>query len=92
MARGNASERGYDWRWQKYRIGFLKNNPLCVRCMRDQLVTPATIVDHITPHRGNEELFWNQTNHQALCKRCHDRKTATEDGGAPRAATSRGGG
>jgi 5-methylcytosine-specific restriction protein A len=26
-------------------------------------------------------LFWNETNWQPLCKECHDRKTATEDGG-----------
>ena len=39
------------------------------------------IVDHIIPHRGDLEMFWNQLNHQALCKRCHDSKTAREDGG-----------
>lgn len=39
----------------------------------------ATVVDHIQPHRGDEELMWNQNNWQALCKPCHDRKTWTED-------------
>jgi 5-methylcytosine-specific restriction protein A len=38
-------------------------------------------VDHIIPHKGNKGLFWTRFNHQALCKSCHDRKTATEDGG-----------
>jgi prophage lambdaSa04, HNH endonuclease family protein len=26
-------------------------------------------------------LFWDKTNWQAMSKRCHDRKTAREDGG-----------
>ena len=32
-------------------------------------------VDHIIPHRGDPELFWDRSNWQALCKNCHDRKT-----------------
>jgi 5-methylcytosine-specific restriction protein A len=34
------------------------------------------VVDHIKPHKGDRGLFWELANHQALCKRCHDRKTA----------------
>ncbi|WP_143035082.1 HNH endonuclease [Marininema mesophilum] len=26
------------------------------------------------------DLFWDKDNWQSLCKRCHDRKTAIEDG------------
>ena len=33
------------------------------------------------PHQGDQALFWNASNWQALCKRCHDAKTAREDGG-----------
>ena len=39
----------------------------------------ATVVDHIIPHRGDQKLFWDQNNWQALCKSCHDKKTLTED-------------
>lgn len=39
----------------------------------------ATVVDHIKPHRGDKILFWDESNWQALCKQCHDRKTMTED-------------
>jgi 5-methylcytosine-specific restriction endonuclease McrA len=35
-------------------------------------IVPATVVDHIKPHRGDPELFWDASNHQALCKHCHD--------------------
>jgi 5-methylcytosine-specific restriction protein A len=37
------------------------------------------VVDHIVPHRGREQLFWDESNWQALCKPCHDKKTGEED-------------
>ena len=42
---------------------------------------PATVVDHIIPHKGDMDIFWDEDNWQPLCKRCHDQKTATENGG-----------
>ena len=72
----NSCQRGYDAKWRKYRRWFLERHPLCNICG-----APATVVDHIIPHKGNKELFWDTTNHQALCKHCHDVKTVREDGG-----------
>ena len=43
----------------------------------DSKLTPATVVGHIIPHRGNQKLFWDEKNWQPLCKDCHDRKTGT---------------
>jgi hypothetical protein len=48
-------------------------------CEAEGKLTPATVVDHIVPHRGDRRLFWDKTNWQPLCKRCHDVKTLTED-------------
>ena len=79
--RGSSTERGYGSRWQRYRASFLASNPLCVECARHGLLVQATVVDHITPHKGDQTLFWDPANHQALCKPCHDIKTAKEDGG-----------
>jgi 5-methylcytosine-specific restriction protein A len=45
------------------------------------MITSATVVDHIIPHKGDMAIFWNKSNHQALCKTHHDIKTASEDGG-----------
>ncbi|MGG0794549.1 HNH endonuclease signature motif containing protein [Brevibacillus laterosporus] len=56
-------------------------NPLCVRCKERQKITAATVVDHITPHKGDVVLFWDEKNWQGLCTSCHSRKTAKEDGG-----------
>jgi len=53
------------------------------------VTTAATVVDHVTPHKGDKVLFWDRLNWQALCKRCHDRKTAFESrfGRAPSPTT-----
>lgn len=79
--RGTAHERGYGTRWRKTRKIHLNEYPLCVHCEREGKLTPATVVDHIRAHKSNAELFWDEDNWQSLCKRCHDIKTATEDGG-----------
>ena len=77
----SAAARGYDSRWQRARVIFLHKHPLCVACQQHGRLTAATVVDHVVPHRGDRELFWNEANWQPLCKPCHDEKTATEDGG-----------
>lgn len=73
--RGTATERGYDTRWRKARVGWLKHHPLCAECERHGETTAATVVDHIIPHRGDRKLFWDRNNWQSLCKACHDKKT-----------------
>ncbi|HSH84369.1 MAG TPA: HNH endonuclease signature motif containing protein [Guyparkeria sp.] len=42
-------------------------------CQQIGRVTAATVVDHIVPHQGNKELFWDRSNWQPLCAPCHDR-------------------
>jgi 5-methylcytosine-specific restriction protein A len=71
--RESAAKRGYDHRWRKAREHFLRLHPLCVFCTAEKVVTLATVVDHIAPHRGDFKLFWNQGNWQPLCKVHHDR-------------------
>lgn len=79
--RGSAHERGYTSAWAKARAAWLRAHPLCVMCQQRGSIEPATVVDHIVPHRGDMALFWDSRNWQSLCKPDHDRKTATEDGG-----------
>ena len=67
-------------RWKTLRKQFLREHPLCEECKKNGVVEAATVVDHIKPHQGDEELFWDQNNWQSLCKQCHDQKTAKEDG------------
>lgn len=67
--------------WKSARLAYLAENPFCVHCQQDGLISKADVIDHIQPHKGDRRLFWDFDNWQALCKRCHDSKTATEDGG-----------
>jgi len=76
-ARENAAQRGYHSRWRAARIRYLRKHPLCVLCLNAGKASAATVVDHIIPHRGNQQLFWDMTNWQALCKSCHDQKTGS---------------
>ena len=73
--RGGAASRGYDRKWRQARKLFLQKHPLCAECQKEGRLTPATVVDHIIPHRGDQKLFWDEQNWQPLCARCHDRKT-----------------
>lgn len=77
--RMTATKRGYDSRWRRARKRFLAIHPLCENCKENRKLVAATVVDHIIPHRGEDRLFWDETNWQALCKPCHDSKTMTED-------------
>lgn len=76
--RPTAHKRGYNTRWGKFRKDYLFENPLCVHCQASGIQTPANEIDHITPHRGDQTLFWDIGNLQALCKSCHSKKTRHE--------------
>ncbi len=84
---GSSTSRGYDRRWRTRRALFLTRYPFCgdrpggqtpvmSKCFDEQIVTCATHVDHVVPHRGDRNLFddWHG-NYQALCARCSGRKS-----------------
>lgn len=79
--RESSTQRGYSYKWQQARKGFLAKHPLCAECERQGRIAAATDLDHIIPHKGDKDAFWTRSNWQALCHPCHSRKTATEDGG-----------
>ncbi|WP_409346749.1 HNH endonuclease [Paenibacillus sp. MBLB4367] len=80
--RPTAAQRGYNSKWRKARETYLKRNPLCKQCFEAGKLTSATVVDHIKPHKGDWQLFWDSENNwQSLCKPHHDAKTVKEDGG-----------
>ena len=64
--------RWYDTqRWRHLREICLDKNPLCAMCLKMGRETPASVVDHIEPHNGNYDLFWEVNNLQSLCASCH---------------------
>ena len=79
--RGNSAKRGYGRRWINAAHAFLRHNPWCVDCRAHGRLERATCVDHVTPHKGDQRLFWDQSNWHGLCATHHSRKTALHDGG-----------
>ena len=59
-------------RWDKLREWQLAMEPLCQFCKQQDVVTEADIVDHVIPHKGSVDLFFDPENLQSLCKHCHD--------------------
>jgi hypothetical protein len=47
--------------------------PMCRMCRSMGVITRATVCDHVEPHRGDEDAFWNGAK-QSLCATCHLRK------------------
>lgn len=78
--RGNSHQRGYDRAWQKLRSVFLREHPLCTFCAERGCITPAQVVDHITSIALRPDLRLVRENLRSLCKRCHDSRTATDQG------------
>lgn len=79
--RVSSAKRGYGRKWRTESKAFLAEYPWCKACLDKGIKEPATEVDHIIPHKGNQKLFWDKKNWQGLCHSCHSRKTAGEDGG-----------
>ncbi|MRG98858.1 HNH endonuclease [Xanthomonas sontii] len=64
-------------RWRRIRAAHLAGEPLCRQCALRGLVVAASDVDHIDGDDSNNDA----ENLQSLCRACHSRKTATENGG-----------
>lgn len=75
-----AAYRPWYWtqRWRRKAKAQLAEQPLCVRCFAKGRITPATVANHVTPHKGNEALFWDGPL-ESTCKHCHDGVIAFEE-------------
>ncbi|WP_303698784.1 hypothetical protein [Brevundimonas naejangsanensis] len=69
--RGSARQRGYTTAWDKASAGHVRNNPLCRYCDLAGQVRPAELTDHLYPHRGDQDVFWNKRYWIASCAECH---------------------
>jgi 5-methylcytosine-specific restriction protein A len=74
--RGSARERGYDWHWERFRLRYLREHPLCVDCLAEHRMTPATEIHHVHKLRDYPQLKYTEENLKALCHQCHSKRTA----------------
>lgn len=70
-------------RWQKLRWRVLvRAGFTCRMCGKIDGNTSRLVADHVTPHRGDEALFWDDSNLQCLCADpCHNSKKQAEERG-----------
>lgn len=67
-------------RWQKLRwSALLRDRFTCCKCGRVEGNTSQLVGDHVIPHRGDEQLFWDIDNIQCLCRTCHDTEKRIEE-------------
>ena len=84
----SAPKRGYDRTWASARASYLRRNPLCTSDEHRGRAIPATVVDHVVPISEAPALRLVESNFRSLCKRCHDSRTARDQGfGRRRAQT-----
>lgn len=65
-----------DVRWQRLRVAYLADHPLCEECLANGVTREAVDVHHVVSFMSAEgveriELALNYDNLRALCKECH---------------------
>ena len=72
LRRPSAEGRGYGSKWVTAAAEFRRRNPLCLGCYAVGVRTACEVVDHIIPHRGDNEKFWDRKNWQPSCTWHHN--------------------
>jgi 5-methylcytosine-specific restriction protein A len=63
--------------WRSTRKHYIKTNPLCEECKRNNRIMAGYCVDHITPiSKGGHRT--DLSNLQTLCRSCHESKSGKE--------------
>lgn len=79
--RGNSTQRGYDAAWRQLRLVALRRDDyLCLECLKTGRPTAAQEVHHIQSIDMAPELRLDIDNLASVCKPCHIRITAKEQG------------
>lgn len=64
--------------WRLRRQTQLDAEPWCCECAKRGKRVVATVADHITPHKGNERLFF-EGDLASLCAHHHNSKKQSEE-------------
>ena len=65
----DKSFRVYDSNWQKFRLMYLRENPLCEMCGDKR--TTATVIHHMQAIKNGGSQY-DEDNLMALCRDCHE--------------------
>lgn len=65
--------------WQRLRMECL--TAALFRCATPGCRNEANTADHIVPHKGEEKLFFEPANLQALCASCHSSEKQRDERG-----------
>jgi 5-methylcytosine-specific restriction endonuclease McrA len=76
LHRPSPARRGYDGAWRKLRLVILDRDPVCTLCH----AALSSVVDHIEPIALAPQRRLDPSNLRGLCKSCHDRRTALDQG------------
>lgn len=68
----STAQKLYGTRWTKLSVHFKQNNPLCLGCQAVGRISQTSVTDHVIPHEGNEQLFWDEANWQPACTSHHN--------------------
>ena len=71
-------------RWSNLRKIVLAEEPYCARCAAEGIVKPSDTVNHIRPHKGDFELFWDRDNLEGVCASHHSGDIQREEAEARR--------
>ncbi len=74
LRRGEREFQTNSKQWRRIRERILGRDPLCVECLKTDILTPSSEVDHIDQDATNND----DDNLQGLCKPCHSKKTYKE--------------
>lgn len=62
--------------WKRLRLtALVRDNYLCVECLKQGITTDAKVVDHIIPIKADWGKRLDIKNLQSLCAKCHSLKT-----------------
>lgn len=69
FTRAPNHDKKYGNNWRRIRALYVKQHPLCERCLKEGRITPVEEVHHIVPlSRGGTNQF---SNLMSLCQSCH---------------------
>lgn len=82
--RGRQADHGFynSSAWRRVRALVLtRDHYLCQCCKRAGRTTTANVVDHVVARKDAPDRALDETNLEASCKSCNDRKRAATEGG-----------